>query len=630
MEKRIQFLGIFLSLLIFGLIYFSPSTYHLEFLYSLIVLLTIWIQGNRSTFDASVAMSGLIVLGFFLNNSFRQASDLVGILYPLMFIWAFTFSIIKYKQSQENLNRSTEYLNAMFKHATEGIIISNKKGLIIMANPRAANQFGYEDKELEGQFIESLVPKRFETNHGSHRNHYYKDPKNRSMGKGMNLYARRKDDSEFPVEISLSTFSIKEQVFVISFIIDITERKRQEDLVSEVNEQLEARVETRTRELAEANNHLQKEMAERAIIQEALRDSERLYSTMARNFPNGIICVLNKNLEIVFIDGKELQVFGLKPDELTGKSVKALLPLTDPTEITNKLTKVFNWESIAFEMPFMEYYYNLIAVPLPDMKGFVKDILLVIQNVTELKKAANEILYALDKERTLNEMKSKFVSIASHEFRTPLSTILTSVTLIDKYQNPDDKEKRNKHIDRIKSSVKNLTEILNDFLSLEKLEAGKIETNLSTFNLPKFAEELKEELQALSKTGQRIEYTHSGEQQSVTLDMQLLRNICINLLNNAIKYSPENSIIEFSSHINDTIELKVKDYGIGIPDEDQSHLFERFFRAANVTAIQGTGLGLNIVRRYVQLLKGNINFESQVNAGTTFTINFPKESISQL
>ncbi len=127
MEKRIQFLGIFLSLLIFGLIYFSPSTYHLEFLYSLIVLLTIWIQGNRSTFDASVAMSGLIVIGFLLNNSFRQASDLVGILYPLMFIWAFTFSIIKYKQSQENLNRSTEYLNAMFKHATEGIIISNKK-----------------------------------------------------------------------------------------------------------------------------------------------------------------------------------------------------------------------------------------------------------------------------------------------------------------------------------------------------------------------------------------------------------------------------------------------------------------------------------------------------------------------
>ncbi|TAH41994.1 MAG: PAS domain-containing sensor histidine kinase [Bacteroidetes bacterium] len=630
MEKRIQFLGIFLSLLIFGLIYFSPASFHLEFLYSLIVLLTIWIQGNRSTFDASVAMSGLIVLGYFLNNSFRGASDLVGILYPLMFIWAFTFSIIKYKQSQENLNRSTEYLNAMFKHATEGIIISNKKGLIIMANPRAANQFGYEEKELEGLSIEDLVPKRFGSVHGSHRTHYFKDPKNRSMGRGMSLFARRKDDSEFPVEISLSSFSIKDQVFVISFIIDITERKRQEDLVAEINEQLEGRVETRTRELAESNDNLQKEMAERAIIQEALRDSERLYSTMARNFPNGIICVLNKKLEIVFIDGKELQVFGMKPDELIGKSVKVLLPLSDPAEITNQLVKVFNWESIAFEMPFREYYYNLIAVPLPDMKGFVKDILLVIQNVTELKKAADEILHALDKERTLNEMKSKFVSIASHEFRTPLSTILTSVTLIDKYQNPEDTEKRLKHIDRIKSSVKNLTEILNDFLSLEKLEAGKIETKLSTFDLPKFAEDLNEELQALSKKGQRIEYTHSGEERLVTMDRQLLRNICINLLNNAIKYSPEDSIIELQSHINDTIELVVKDHGIGIPKEDQSHLFERFFRAANVTAIQGTGLGLNIVKRYVQLMKGSIKFESEVNSGTTFTLNFPKEPTSLL
>jgi len=263
------------------------------------------------------------------------------------------------------------------------------------------------------------------------------------------------------------------------------------------------------------------------------------------------------------------------------------------------------------------------------MKGFVKDILLVIQNVTELKKAAEEILFSLEKERNLNEMKSKFVSIASHEFRTPLSTILSSVTLIDKYKNEEDSEKRTKHIERIKSSVKNLTEILNDFLSLEKLEAGKIETHLSTFDLVDFAKELSEELQALSKAGQEIIYTHSGEQRMVTLDKQLLRNICINLLNNAIKYSPENNRIEFRSSINGSIELEVSDEGIGIPDEDQTHLFERFFRAANVTAIQGTGLGLNIVKRYVQLLNGNINFASRVNKGTTFKIQFPNDHISK-
>lgn len=630
MEKRIQVLGITLSLLIFGFIYFAPPGYHLEFSYSLIVLLTIWIPGNRSTFDASVAMSGLIVLGFFLHSYFSTPEDLIVIILPILFIWAFTFVIIKYKQSQENLNRSTEYLNAMFKHATEGIIISSKKGKIIMANPRASGQFGYDDNELEGLRIEDLVPRKHVPHHTSHRENYFNDPKNRSMGKGKNLFAKRKDDTEFPVEISLSSFKIKDIVYVISFIVDITERKIQEDRISDVNEQLEARVETRTRELAEANAQLQKEMEERSIIQEALRDSERLYSTMARNFPNGIICVLNKQLEIIFIDGKELQVFGLKPDELIGKPVQSLLPLTDLKDIMNQLSKVFNWESLAFEMQFRDHHYNLIAVPLPDIKGFVKEILLVIQNVTELKKAADEILSALEKERNLNEMKSKFVSIASHEFRTPLSTILSSVTLIDKYKNEEDNEKRLKHIERIKNSVKNLTEILNDFLSLEKLEAGRIETNLSTFDLVQFADDLREELQELSKTGQKIIYSHSGEHTMVTLDKQVLRNICINLLNNAIKYSPENSNIEFSSKINGSIEITVADQGIGIPDEDQKHLFERFFRAANVTAIQGTGLGLNIVRRYVQLLRGSINFVSRVNKGTTFKAQFPNDYISKL
>ncbi|MBP6334244.1 MAG: PAS domain S-box protein [Bacteroidia bacterium] len=625
MNERIRIAGILLSLIIFGLVVVTPPSFHLEFLYSLIILLTIWVRGNRITFDASVILSVMILLGYFLNDSIRNPGEYLTMLMPLFFIWAFTYSIIKYKQSQENLNRSTLYLDAMFKHATEGIIISNQAGHIIMANPRAAAQFGYVENELEGSTIEDLIPRRFTGKHAGHRKEYSKDGKSRSMGKGMNLLARRKDESEFPVEISLSSFKIKDQLFVISFIIDITERKKQEDLIVEVNELLEERVKKRTQELADANSHLQKEMSERAIMEEALRDSERLYSTMARNFPNGIISVLNKDLEIVFIDGKELQVFGRNPIELTGKSIETLLPWKDPHQYSDMLKKVFMWESVAFELQYQDFHYKLVAVPLPDIKGFIKEILLVIQNVTEVKKAADEILSALEKERSLNEMKSKFVSIASHEFRTPLSTILSSVTLIDKYRVNEDLEKRTKHIDRIKSSVKNLTEILNDFLNLEKLEAGKVDANLTTFDLVMFAEEVKEELQALAKSGQKIVYRHSGQTTSVTLDKQLLRNICINLLNNAIKYSPENSEIIFESIINEQIEMRIKDQGIGIPGADQVHLFDRFFRAANVTAIQGTGLGLNIVRRYVNLLNGSIKFESTENVGTTFIVKFPAD-----
>ncbi len=632
MLRKIQFIGLALSLIIFGLTCFLPHHYHLEFVYSMIVLMTIWAPGNRTTFDTSVLLSGLILLGYFIGMSrgTEGQEDIISFLLPLLFIWAFTFAIIKYKESQEKLLKSTQHLDAMFKHATEGIIISNQKGEIVMANPRSEEQFGYQDEGLVGKLIERLIPDRFTPKHSSYRKGYYNELHNRSMGKGLNLFAKRKDSSEFPVEISLSSFKIKDQLFVISFIIDITERKKQEDIINQVNEELEERVEMRTRELAEANytlaevnSSLHDEMEVRAKVEDALRDSQRLYSTIARNFPNGIICVVDKSMRTVFIDGKELQELDLKRDDLTGMPVSAVPFWKGETQVTEQLQKVFNWESITLDFEHNDRNYSLISVPLPDVKGFVKEALIVVQNTTELKNAETEILLSLEKEKSLNEMKSKFVSIASHEFRTPLSTILSSVSLLEKYYKPEDAEKRAKHIDRVKASVKNLTEILNDFLSLEKLEAGNIEAHPSLFNLVHFAEEISEELQTVAKPGQAIIHTHEGDGQDVFLDKQLLRNICFNLLNNAIKYSQENKNIDFFTKTGTEVILRVTDHGMGIPPEDQEHLFERFFRAANVTAIQGTGLGLNIVRRYVQLLNGKIEFNSEINKGTTFTIKIP-------
>ncbi len=630
--RRIQIIGLALSLIFFGLSFLLPQNFHLEFVYSLIVLMTIWAPGNRTTFDTSVLLSGLIILGYFIhfNKNADSPVDIVSYIMPILFIWAFTFAIIKYKESQEKLLKSTQHLDAMFKHATEGIIISNQKGEIVMANPRSLEQFGYSDEGLVGKMIEMLIPDRFTPKHSGYRKEYYAELHNRPMGKGLNLFAKRKDGIEFPVEISLSSFRIKDQLFVISFIIDITERKKQEDIINQVNEELEERVEVRTKELAEANYtlaevnaNLQEEMDVRAKVEDALRDSQRLYSTIARNFPNGMICVADKSMRTVFIDGKELLELNCKRDELTGMPVESLPFWKGEPQVTEQLKKVFNWESISMVFEHNQRNYSIISVPLPDAKGFVKEALIVVQNITEVKNAEKEILLSLEKEKSLNEMKSKFVSIASHEFRTPLSTILSSVSLLERYQNPEDAEKRSKHIERVKSSVKNLTEILNDFLSLEKLEAGNIEAHPSTFNLIQFVEEVREELQVLAKPGQTIQYSHTGEIHDVVLDKQLLRNVCINLLNNAIKYSQEGKSIEFTTSVGKEIIISVTDHGMGIPPEDQEHLFERFFRAANVTAIQGTGLGLNIVRRYVQLLNGKIEFTSEINKGTTFTIVLP-------
>lgn len=388
-----------------------------------------------------------------------------------------------------------ENLNALFYFATEGIIIANDQGIIVKANPSAEKIFGYEKDEFLGVKIEQLIPNRYKEKHISHREHYSESPHPRSMGKNMDLFARKKDNSEFSVEISLSPFKDTTGSYVIAFIIDISERKLHEENIKKLNHNLENKVKERTK-----------------VLQEALHELE---------------------------SSKE------------------------------KLSK------------------------------------------------------ALEKEKGLNEMKSRFVSMASHEFRTPLSTILSSVSLISKYHGADEDEKRQKHVQKIKSSVTNMTLILNDFLSEDRLQEGKVVGNKVPFSIKKMYEEILSEIAGLKKTGQEIVYTHIGEE-GVFSDTQINRNIILNLLSNAIKFTDENKTITvLTKNLLDKFIIEVTDEGIGIPLDEQQNMFTRFFRARNVTNIQGTGLGLSIVFKYIEILDGTISFKSELNKGTTFTITLP-------
>ena len=244
------------------------------------------------------------------------------------------------------------------------------------------------------------------------------------------------------------------------------------------------------------------------------------------------------------------------------------------------------------------------------------------QAMTQLEASKEELVQTLSKEKELSDLKSRFVSMASHEFRTPLSTILSSASLVAKYIKEEEQDKRDKHILRIKSAVHNLTDILNEFLSLGKIEDGKLITNLSRFNIKELLTNICNEIQGIAKKGQHISYTHKGNTE-VELDMTLMRNIFINLLSNAIKFSPENCQIKMSSNADENgILFKVQDCGIGISTEDLDHLFERFFRGKNVVNIQGTGLGLHIVGKYVELMDGHITCESELEKGTVFIITF--------
>jgi PAS domain S-box-containing protein len=246
----------------------------------------------------------------------------------------------------------------------------------------------------------------------------------------------------------------------------------------------------------------------------------------------------------------------------------------------------------------------------------------------QLELSKDELSKALTTERELGELKSRFVSMASHEFRTPLSAIQTSADLLNKYTTTEQQDKRNRHIQRIKASVNHLNDILEEFLSVGKLEEGKIEASYSLFDLEELVTNVIADVQGMLKPGQTIQ-TEPDCVSNVWLDPSLVRKMLVNLLSNAIKYSGENQPIRVRFWCRDgQVCLSIEDQGIGMSTDDQKHLFERFYRAKNVTAIQGTGLGLHIVAQYLTLLNGTIDFQSQLNQGTTVTISFSHEDNS--
>jgi signal transduction histidine kinase len=246
----------------------------------------------------------------------------------------------------------------------------------------------------------------------------------------------------------------------------------------------------------------------------------------------------------------------------------------------------------------------------------------VAQRTQELENAKNAIEIALSQEKELNEMKSRFVSMASHEFRTPLTTIKTSASLIETYSEKKDFDRIKKHAERIGSAADNLNTILGEFLSLSKLEEGKVQASLKPTHIPQVVEDVASEMRHIFKPGQRFSYQHEGDE-DFYLDGGLLKNVLINLISNAIKYSPEGAMIKVASSVSPhAATIAIQDEGIGISEADQAKLFTRFFRATNAGNVPGTGLGLHIVKRYVEMMNGEIGCESKLGSGSVFRVAF--------
>jgi hypothetical protein len=407
-------------------------------------------------------------------------------------------------------HQNKDIFDILFEAIPEGVIVVNKKQLIVAANTSALKMFGYKKNELMNEHLNILIPSQYHKSHFTHFSNFIKSNNGRKIKHDLNLFGVKKNNKEFPVEIGLNPFSVYGDHFIIALIIDITLRKENEEKIAQLNTNLEQKVKERTYEL--------------------------------------------KN---------------------TIKQLKEL---------------------------------NL---------NYKEEIKKRIRVESKLK-------IALKKEIELNELKTKFLSMVSHEFKTPLSGILTSSMLLEKYQLNEEQPKRDKHIKTITNKVHYLNNILNDFLSIERLESNKVNYKISTFHLSKLLNEVVYNANLLLKAGQRINVPNDIDEYVLHQDERILELILSNIIHNAIKYSGENSTINIEVHQNSKkIIFKITDEGIGIPEKDQKFIFNRYFRAENALNTQGTGIGLNIVKVHLENLGGAITFTSKEHIGSEFTLELP-------
>lgn len=260
----------------------------------------------------------------------------------------------------------------------------------------------------------------------------------------------------------------------------------------------------------------------------------------------------------------------------------------------------------------------------PVHNGEMWGVVCSVRDVTERKLQERELRNALEREKELGELKSRFVSMVSHEFRTPLAIILSSSDLLQNYENRLTPEKKQEHYDRIRSSIFHLTSLTDDISAIAKAESGRLTLNLKSVNLHKLCESILENLKDSVGANHIFTFSHEPGTKSLMADEKLIRQILNNLLTNAVKYSPLHSPIDLKLRLDhDAIIISVRDEGIGVPLKDQEHIFEPFHRSDNVSQVSGTGLGLFITRQAVEMHGGTIHVESPGDQGATFVVRLP-------
>jgi len=509
----------------------------------------------------------------------------------------FISSIIPYLYAMEVFKKGSNVFKILSEAVSEGIIIVNKSQRIVGTNTSANEMFGYEEGELTGQHLDILIPKTYHHNHHKHVSGFMSRSGKRQMGHGRDLYGLCKDGTQFPVEAGLNPFSVYDTDYVMALVIDISVRKKAEQ------------------ELKHWANIFNESLNEIYIF-----DAKTLQFI---DVNKGALANIGYDLQEL----KSMTPVDIKPNLNRAQFLSKMEPLL--TDATDKLKfNTIHQRKNGTHYPVEVHLQKSASGEKDTVVAIILDITEQEKYTQKLEKTVAERTYqleeALNKEKELGDLKTKFLSLVSHEFKTPLSGIMTSATLAGKYTKEEQQGKREKHLKTIQGKVKYLNHIINDFLSIERLESGKVNYMFTHFPLSKVVNEVIYDANMLLKEGQHIKYPEKIDAIFIDFDEKILELILTNLVNNAIKYSSENSTINLTAkEENQSLVLTVEDEGIGIPEEEQKYIFNRYFRAENALLNQGTGIGLNIVKTHLENLGGTVTFSSKHNVGTKFTVTIP-------